>query len=372
MLYSSAMGANLDPKIALNYMMSKYQEELMRQYTQLGVGAHQSSLLNNPFAMNSLMPSLTKPSLSNVNTGSTSQMPSTSTSTATSTSSSSKQDPSKIKSSEKTKDPNIRYSKESNKAYYAEPTKSTKEMSMFKDRPGISITPIQNAPQPPQPSQPQQIQNIVPTSPTKTLQQKLAERQKQNPAAQHPKTQPPTAKSSSRHETAALDLFNQYQNFTQKNMPFAKPSVPLPPVPHGSKLNRMEANTSKIQASHSSTSHYKNMQKTIPSSLTITKAQPPGVLSQLETRDSGISISHIAPSAKMMNFRKPSVPKLKLGNRKLGSDITVTANFTKPPEGKKDMHASSSSSSSLPMSLSMKKKDEGSKKGNPVEIIEIE
>lgn len=349
LLYSSAMGANIDPKLALNYMMSKYQEELMRQYSQqLG----QTSMLTNPFAVNPLMASsvLSNPPPAHKEKD---KGPVASTSKAT--------EPARVKSSEKrdkSSDTTARYSKEASKPYYAE----SSDISLFKDRPGISITPIHQATAAPSAPKP-----VLPASPTKTLQQKLAERQKQNPAAQQ------KSAAVKKLDTNPVDMYSQYQSYAQaqKNISFAKPSIPLPPVPHSSKLLAGASTTSKIAG------HYKNLAKSIPSALTIMKSQQ-SLMSGLQTGDSGISISQVAPhpqaaiASNMMNFRKPSAsaPKLKM-SRKLGSDITVTTNYKTPtaPEAKKDAHVA------IPLSLSITKKDDNKpepKKDDAVEIITIE
>ncbi|GLV33874.1 hypothetical protein CBL_11242 [Carabus blaptoides fortunei] len=343
LLYSSALGANIDPKLALNYMMSKYQEELMRQYSQQL--SSQTSMLTNPFAVNQLMaPNVPQPAHVHKEKD---KGPVASTSKAIEL-------PARVKASEKrdkANDTTARYSKEANKPYYVEST----DISMFKDRPGISITPIHQAtvasglPKP-----------VLPSSPTKTLQQKLAERQKQNPAAQQ------KSAAAKKLETSAVDMYSQYQNYAQKSISFAKPSIPLPPVPHSSKLL---AGTAKLPG------HYKSLTKNIPSALTIMKSQQ-SLMQGLQTGDSGISISQVAPHtqqpATMMNFRKPSAsaPKLKI-SRKLGSDITVTPNYkaTSGLETKKDTHVN------IPLSLSITKKDEHkteAKKDDAMEIITIE
>lgn len=265
-----------------------------------------------------------------------------------------------------------RYSKESNKAYYAEASNKKevpKDISVFKDRPGVSITPIQTLL-----SNSARNMSAPSSSTPKTLQQKLAERKKQQSKASSSAIS--SGKSSSKHELAALDIYNQYKKFSipSKTISFAKPNIPLPPVPHGPKLNIPPK---------SSSSHFKNLQNSIPSSLTITKAHAQSLPAPIDNRDSGLSISQITslPSSgmlsvadvnKLMNFRKPtSAPKIKPA-RKL-NDITITPNY-RPHEiniEKETQHINK------PMSLSITKNDnkkDGGNKGNDrdVEIITIE
>lgn len=342
------MSGNMDANAAINFMMSKYQEELLRQYT-MGTTA---KLMSNPFALKNLLPTSTSsfntgskmtPPKTNVPLSSGSLNPSGSALTVTPTSSkninknpiTSKSNtqqtltkpltltkPSMLmkdtgktlgKSLEKptTSTEKLRFSKETQKSYYVDqPKEFQNNISIFKDRPGISITPI----------------NQPPVTSGKTLQQKLAERQKQNPANQKPVIKNPT-------------------NF---------------PTPY------------------KSSQPYQNIQKQIPSSLTITKTQtqPSSSLMGIHTGDSGISISpaFAKPTdiSKVMNFRKPQPPiqKMQVGGRKLGSEITVTPNFNKPSvDSKVDFPPN------IPLSLSVVKKDSKSEpkpQNEAVEIITIE
>lgn len=400
LLYQQAMSGTVDPNAALNFMMKKYQEELLRQYTLSGAS---SSLLTNPFLKNPLMsssgltstsftppiskssiPTVTKPatsmSMKSASLNSKVGMPPPKSMPSVSSLPKQVSSQSVLKLSQPTvpkstplpstikpttlpsmgkpdkrdfHEQKLRYSKESNKSYYAESSKEYgNNISIFKDRPGISITPINQSPlslnKPP-----------LPTSPGKTLQQKLAERQKQNPAMQQQK--PGVIKTPMKHDN---EMMNQLQNYP-KNIPYSKQNIPAPA--HSSSYPKP------------STSLYQPIPKQIPSSLTITRTQssPVNIMQGIQTGDSGISISPLmTPPYKdmnMMSFRKPSVPKLKTGGRKLGSEITVTPNYSKPTyidEPKINFPPN------IPMSLSVVKKDsnraEPKPKSDSVEIITIE
>lgn len=366
MMYPSSIGGNLNSNTALKYMMSKYQEELLRQYSNLCSNKNSfniNSMLANPLSLPQQGLGLpTASGSTNERKDKSKNKPSTS-SVGTSNISTEKKDSTNT---------SARYSKESNKTYYTEPSNKKevpKEISVFKDRPGVSITPIQSLLS-------QTVRNMPPLSSStpKTLQQKLAERQKQQSKASSSAVS--TAKSTSKHELAALDIYNQYKNFSvpSKTISFAKPNIPLPPVPHGPKLN---------VPPKASSSHFKTLQNSIPSSLTITKAHAQNLPPPIDNRDSGLSISQITnlPSSgmlsvadvnKLMNFRKPSAsaPKVK-PPRKL-NDITITPNY-RPHEiiaKKETQHINK------PMSLSITKNDnkKDGNKGNDrdVEIITIE
>lgn len=292
-LYSQAM----DPNMAINMMMSKYQEELLRQYR-----------LGSAFAPNPFNPTTSQTALP-VSKEQKLQKPPV---------------PKPELPKTKEKKTEFRYSKEANKTYYTEPQKDFTNLNMFKDRPGISITPIQNA-QPP----------TVPTSP-KTLQQKLAERQK-NPLAQKPPLKP----------SNPTDIMSQLQTLAQKHMPFRQSPTPT----HSKTQNTL-----------------KNLQKSVPSSLTITKSQQsvPTLMTE-----SSISISQVSPgNVNAMSFRKPTVPKPKQLPRKLSNEITLTPNFSKSfADPKLDFPPN------VPMSLSVSKvenKSEAKAKTDDVEIITIE
>lgn len=336
LLYSQAISGSMDANAALNMMMSNYQQELLRQYS---MGSSNPSLIN-PFA------SKNKPSTS------TSQI---SISTIKETTPIHKPETVKIKAIPEKKestDIKIRYSKETNKSYLPEPQKVTGNINMFMDRPGISIMPIQSSPGP---SGPLNIASKpLPTSPNKTLQQKLAERQKQNPQKQNITKNPIRLENPIRLDNPT-DIMNQLQNFSQKHIS-TKQAAPI-----------QSQSSSHLKENET----LKNLQKSIPASLTITKSQPQ-IIPPLPNPDSGISISQISPNFKtdnLMNFRKPNVPKTKPPSRKLPNEITIAPNFGKSLTDQKIDFPPN-----VPISLSITKTDNKieTKNDSDVEIITIE
>lgn len=351
LLYSQAMSANMDANTALNIMMSKYQEELLRQYS-LG---NSNPLLANPFAIKN--PAVQSSTIQNTTTltAVTKEvnkelhkeiLPTSKPAAALETASKS------IFEKKESTETKVRYSKELNKPYYAEQQKECGEnLNLFKDRPGISITPVQNSSL--QNSASIQVSKLpLSTSPNKTLQQKLAERQKQNPAAQQ--------KGITKKGDTSGDIISQLQNLTQTGMAFSNQNAS--PI----------HNTPKTQ-----NTSLRPLQKNLPSSLTITKSQPQNIVQDLHSSESNISISEIPSSSNfmsdmstIMSFRKPPIPKIKQPVRKLGNEITMTPNYNKPVADPKIIFPPN-----IPLALNVTKKDskaDTKPKVDDIEIITIE
>lgn len=330
-LYTQAMSGSVEANAAINMMMSKYKQELLRQYA---VGTTNPAL-TNPFTQKSTSAKIDEARDSTKPTQSTSE----------------KREPVD----------KLRYSKESNKSYFTESQKEISgNLNIFKDRPGISITPIQHTSTSVTSSSPAitpahissvPVLKSSETSPGKTLQQKLADRQKLNPSTQ----QKSNVNKSLKNTDNQQGIISQLQSLAQKHIPFGKPSTSSP--------------------AHSLNTNLENLQKTIPSSLTITKTQPHNLIPSLHTNtaERGISISHVSTASNYkpdgsstMNFRKPHVPKTKTIARKIGSEITLTPNFPKTSveQPKPDF------TPNIP-TFSVSKTDSNTKKDD-VEIITIE
>lgn len=371
LMSAASFGGKVDPSTAaLSVMMQNYQE-LMRQYQSnlalqsfpnaLTQEIAQSLLANYPSAGN---PS-TSTSIGNCSNIKSSNKKYSSFSNkdlgSRSSSSSSKDSYSKLLTKELMKSksaPNkdsilkAVYGKEKsnkNKETSKQQDLYKKDINLFKDRPYISITQI--SPPPPPPAAVNLIPPKLPTTSNsgKTLQQKLAERQKQNSPNKNtssstssvsinyptmpipnpfPSSSPPTAHSSqtSRNNNVFVNPYGApiaaHSNTVTTSLKSTTTATSiLPPLPQTSLLKKSKSidtnpyipSTSPIQISPP---HQRPSSKPNTESLSITqipKVPPPSssssIISSTTLPTTGTAPSNKSQTSKLLNYRKPNLSK---------------------------------------------------------------